>query len=260
MIALRGTAVVYAVKSAGGAYVGHSRDIEQRRRSHLSALRNGHHPNKPLQSAWDVEGEEAFEIVVLEEVAPEDLIVAEQRWIDACGTYNAHPATAPPNPWGTPLSPEHVANISAGHLGIIPSPDGLVRRAAAHSREPHSPETRAKIGAAHRGKPLSPEHRAKLSAAGRGRGWTPEQRANQVAARTPERKAALSAAISAAWTAERRASNSARMRSANPMKSPGVAAKNAAARVGRVVSTETRARLAAGQLAYLSAKVRRKES
>jgi hypothetical protein len=45
-------------------------------------LRRGIHPNRHLQAAWDLHGEDNFEISVLQLVSREALLETEQVWID----------------------------------------------------------------------------------------------------------------------------------------------------------------------------------
>ena len=88
--ALPKTAHVYAIreKLTGRAYVGSSTQTAARRRvKHLSMLRLGEHPNRALQEAWNEQGEDAFEFVVLEEVTDWDRLTAEAAHITP-GSFN----------------------------------------------------------------------------------------------------------------------------------------------------------------------------
>lgn len=79
------TCGVYLIRCAanGRIYVGGSRNVEQRRRDHLSSLRRGVHGNPHLQRAWDKYGPDAFSFEVVATPAPARLLEVEQLFIDA---------------------------------------------------------------------------------------------------------------------------------------------------------------------------------
>lgn len=118
-------------------YVGSSTDVEWRLHTHRGRLRRGAHHNAKMQADWDRRGEEAFAFVFLERA--EDLIEAEQRWIDDLGAtgssgYNTAKTAGPPRGWRhsdeakarisasqrarPPFTPEHCANISRAKTGF----------------------------------------------------------------------------------------------------------------------------------------------
>ena len=142
---------VYAIRCADGrAYIGSSINVKERCRNHRNVLNTGKHRNRPLQEAWNKMGTEAFTFAALETVADEeDLLAAEQKWIDAAraegGVFNRAP-------------------MAGSSLGIV-----------------RTHETRAKCAEAQRGKRLSAEHRAKIALAGRGRVHSAETRAKMAA-------------------------------------------------------------------------------
>lgn len=112
--------VVYAICCEDGrAYVGSTAHIIQRRVNHRHLLRQGKHPNRPMQEAWDVYGEQAFAFVVLEVDPDGDLFAAEQRWIERFRTaecaFNVAPFAA--SLLGKKATPEGRANMSAAQAG-----------------------------------------------------------------------------------------------------------------------------------------------
>lgn len=75
---------VYQIKciTNGKIYIGSAVDLLERCEHHRSSLRRGNHRNAHLQAAWIKYGEDNFEFTVLELVDPNDLLNAEQSWID----------------------------------------------------------------------------------------------------------------------------------------------------------------------------------
>lgn len=73
-------------------YVGSAVNIAARYRTHKCDLTKGRHHSPYLQNSWKKYGPDAFEFVVLESCAVEDLIASEQRWIDTLSPeYNVLP-------------------------------------------------------------------------------------------------------------------------------------------------------------------------
>jgi group I intron endonuclease len=75
---------IYAIVNSvdGKCYYGRTNNLDVRRRSHWSCLRNGKHKNPHLQRAWDTCGESAFTFVVVELAEVSELIDLEQRYLD----------------------------------------------------------------------------------------------------------------------------------------------------------------------------------
>lgn len=76
-------------KVTGDRYVGMSKTIEQRWKSHLKLLEKGKHHSKAMQALADEYGLGSFTFEILEECEPEPnryiertLGSAEQKWID----------------------------------------------------------------------------------------------------------------------------------------------------------------------------------
>jgi group I intron endonuclease len=198
---------------SGKAYTGSSVNLGSRRRKHFADLRRGTHANHKLQGAWRKHGAAAFTFHVLLICAPEDVLLYEQRALDAFGAvaegYNLSPtATSIRGLVRAPFSAEHRAKLRAARStrpketrtpeqrarmveaqrrlresGFKPQPINFtaeVRQkiAAALTGKRQTPEALEKMAATKRGKPLTAEHRAKLVAAQAGL-WPPERRAMQ---------------------------------------------------------------------------------
>ncbi len=76
---------VYCIlnKINGKRYVGSAaRSITERRCKHVDALRDGNHPNRYLQNAWDKNGSANFVFLVLERCSSNKCIEREQYWIN----------------------------------------------------------------------------------------------------------------------------------------------------------------------------------
>ena len=63
-------------------YIGHSSNLKERERDHLSLLRRNRHPNIRLQRAWRKYGEQAFAFSVIEVCSVDVLIQREQFHLD----------------------------------------------------------------------------------------------------------------------------------------------------------------------------------
>jgi group I intron endonuclease len=147
--------VIYIIRHASGsAYYGSSRNEKQRRAVHKAALRKGNHHSKPLQSAWNEDGEEAFRFEIIETVETEDEMLRRERfWLK---------------------QPEAVFNVKK--YGMRVRVDHQQRSDAAR-RQWSDPQIKARmriaISIGSRGKnqgPKSPYHRDKIAAANRRRG------------------------------------------------------------------------------------------
>lgn len=85
---------VYAIRCVPTSerYVGSSQNVGARWSTHKCELRKGCHANVHLQRAWDMHGEEAFEVDLLVECAKDNLLTEEQKHIDySPAHYNIHP-------------------------------------------------------------------------------------------------------------------------------------------------------------------------
>ncbi|MDD4780332.1 MAG: NUMOD3 domain-containing DNA-binding protein [Tissierellia bacterium] len=81
----------------GKVYIGSAINLDNRKATHFSGLRNNKHKNRYLQRSFNIHGEENFKFEVLEYVnIPEMLLVREQwylnLWFDNCNRcYNINP-------------------------------------------------------------------------------------------------------------------------------------------------------------------------
>jgi hypothetical protein len=69
----------------GKIYVGSAISLRRRWNGHRRALQGGYHHNPHLQSAWNKYGESQFKFSVLELTGIDDVLRAEQIWIDRTG-------------------------------------------------------------------------------------------------------------------------------------------------------------------------------
>lgn len=197
---------IYTITSPSGKqYVGSSIDIKKRWRAHKIRLRKGAHHSIHLQHAANKHGIDSFKFDVIVICEPKDLILFEQRAIDAFKPeYNITKTAG--SPLGLKRSSEARAKMSVAKLGKpspkkgISLPEELKARIsvaltgrpldearkakliAANTGRVPSEETKAKIGAWHKNKCVSVETRAKISAAGKGRVLSAETIAKRTAA------------------------------------------------------------------------------
>lgn len=132
---------VYLIRcSDGRVYVGATSDFAVRRNKHLSDLRLGRHDNKPLQHAWELFGESAFEIFPWVKCSVEDLAVVEQRvldqWRAAELAFNvgAHAAFSTK---GVKPSLETRARLSVALKGRVVCPEHARRISKGRRSQPH---------------------------------------------------------------------------------------------------------------------------
>lgn len=127
---------IYAIVNTTNSkmYVGSAVDLDQRKSSHFSRLRNNVHPSKHLQAAFLKYGEQAFIFRVLEEVGnPTDLIVREQHWIDTlCPKYNKR--TRAESNQGMVFTKAHRTEISKSAQARAATSDGASHIAALAER------------------------------------------------------------------------------------------------------------------------------
>jgi len=118
---------VYAIVCSNGRqYVGSSTTIVKRLQTHRRVLRQGKHPNRHLQRAWDKYGIGAFQFRVLARCPKDQVRAAEQQVFDQAD-------------WDTLFNFAKDAHRGAGRWGRL--------------GKTNSPEHNAKIGASNRGRP-----------------------------------------------------------------------------------------------------------
>ena len=158
-------------------YIGSAVNFNNRKRTHLYQLRNNIHGNTHLQYSFNKYGEAAFTFNFLFYCDYDNLLLYEQRTIDALSPEYNQRIVAYSNrgikysdevkkKWGDirrgkplgPFSDEHKKNISKSKIGKVYNLGHFV-----------SNETKRKISESHTGKCLSDEHKKKLSIAGKGR-------------------------------------------------------------------------------------------
>jgi group I intron endonuclease len=150
---------IYSITSPSGKqYIGSAVSFKRRWIEHRKELRGRRHHSSALQNAWDKHGEENMIFAKIALCPVTDLLMIEQRFIDA-------------------LRPEYNISQVAGSpmLGMRHRPETLVKislatAGAAHPLFGKSPtvETRAKIGLGRLGKFHSAATLANMSASRRG--------------------------------------------------------------------------------------------
>lgn len=151
---------IYQIRNVvdGRIYVGSTTSFRHRRYNHVNSLRRGVHHCRPLQIAFDTNGEVSFVFEILEAVPNVELLTErEAYWMAATGCLRAGVG------YNVALEP------------------GASLRGRKFPGRILSAETRAKIGNAHRGRKVSDETRAKMSAAATGRKMSAEASKKRVA-------------------------------------------------------------------------------
>jgi group I intron endonuclease len=175
---------VYIIENTvtGKAYVGSAGNMPSRWKHHRTNLRRHQHHNEKLQRSWRKHGEAAFVFRPLLICAPDDLLLYEQRAIDALGTvaggYNICPvAGSARGIKRRPFTAEHRAKLGAARAQrpkevrtseqrerISAAVRASFDRGDRKAKPPVTDECRRNISAALKGKKLSEEHRANISA------------------------------------------------------------------------------------------------
>lgn len=134
---------VYQIRNTrnGKAYVGSAANFRIRSRTHLLALRRGHHHSAALQRSWDKYGEESFVFEVIEACSREDLISREQIHLDRRGVLNCC----------------KTAGSSLGRFHSVETRKKISDKAVGRKQPERDAEYRKKRSDAHRGK-AKPDH------------------------------------------------------------------------------------------------------
>lgn len=181
---------VYAIvhRLSGRRYIGASRNIARRWTRHCNRLRASAHANWLLQQAWDRDGADAFEVVVLEAV--DDLAQLQER-----ERVHLAVATAEGDVFNLMAVGASSERLSAGNVGRHAWTDAQ-RQAQRERARGFSPDAawRAKHRAALKGQRKRPEHAAKLRA-----NLDRIRPDNRGTTRSPETKARMAEAARLAW-------------------------------------------------------------
>lgn len=159
----------------GQSYYGSAINLRRRKIKHFTGLRNRSHHNLRLQRAWDKYGEESFSFEVLMLCDANNLLMYEQRFLDA-DPYSYNICRIAGNCYGRIATEETRRKLSI-RCRHIPSVATRTAMSIAHKGIPLSKSHRdnmvAAITATYRNG-FTDEHRKKLSAAAIGRRHTPE--------------------------------------------------------------------------------------
>ena len=190
---------IYAIVNRinGNRYIGSAQNIAHRWAVHVSYLRKERHHSPILQAAWLKYGGEAFDWVIIEDCAREDLIAREQFYLDTeRPVYNVSSFAGSNR--GTKRSPEQRARMALAMTGVPHprakgqklSPERL-KNLIAKNRQPRpggrKPKTQAhrdSISASQAGKPREyskrPRSESARSSIQRGALWREARKAGRV--------------------------------------------------------------------------------
>lgn len=152
-------------------YGGRTSDFRIRWDAHLNALRAGRHHNERMQRVFQKYGR--FDPVVLEEI-DEDLLAAEQRWLDENfekpGCLNLSRWADRGANRGRKLTAEHRQKISEAHKGKVMSEESRKKMSAAFRKRKASPETKRRMSESQIGRKHTEESKRKMSEIAKKRG------------------------------------------------------------------------------------------
>lgn len=117
-------------------YVGSATDFTLRWAQHKWEFKNSSHDNTHLQRAWNKYREEAFEFIVIEACAKNELLVREQFWIDSLKAvelgYNMRKIAH--SNLGMKWTKEHKNKIAATKRGVEQPQNEIDARNAANRK------------------------------------------------------------------------------------------------------------------------------
>jgi len=255
---MNNVAGIYAITSASGKqYVGSAVNIRRRWHVHLHHLRVGSHHNPHLQSAFKKHGESGLRFEILLICGKPDLLMYEQLAIDClvpgyniCKTAGSHLGMKRPEATCHKISAaltgrKMSAAARAAMRAIRDTPEWREKASAIRKGKSPTTEAIARSAQARRGKPLSAETKAILSAKSTLFGQSPDERRrrserlkNRVV--TAETRAKLSAArMGKRLSDDHRAKLSAAMNARSPEARAQAAAASFAARAKPVRIVDT---------------------
>ncbi len=136
--------------SNGKFYIGSSINIERRwKNDHHRTLKQGTHPNRHLQRAWNKFGEESFELSILGICDKEHLLNIEQSLLDRYANTE----------WCYNIA----KNAQAPGTGIIPSKETKLKMSQSLTGRIRSLEHRKHLSESLKGSIISKETREKIS-------------------------------------------------------------------------------------------------
>ncbi len=151
-------------------YIGSSKDIDSRFKTHVQKLENKKHINSHLQNAWNLYTKQKFKFEIIEFCEEKELITREQFWMDKTKCYNRNigfnACIKADRPTGYKHDNIAKEKMSKAKLGISQSKETITKRSKKLKGRKHSEETKKyqseiKLGPKNPmfGKKLTPEQR-----------------------------------------------------------------------------------------------------
>ena len=169
---------IYEIKHimSGRRYIGSAIDFCVRFRAHLNDLRQGKHPNRYLQFAWNKYGEDAFCVQPILFCCADDLLFYEQRTLDIFwgNSYNLTPTAGSQLGWiPSETTKQKISKTKSGqHINIPPrTSEHCLSISQALTGRKLASETRKRMSDTHKTRkrnPCSEETKRKISMSKKG--------------------------------------------------------------------------------------------
>jgi len=143
-------------------YIGSAVNIKDRWRQHCYKLKNIKHRNAFLQAAWNLHGQEAFELIILEYCEKDKLLEREQYWLDLTQCYDKNIGYNLNKIAGSMLGYKHSEETKLKFKDRIYTDEIKLNMRIGQKGKKYSQETKDKLSKIRKGRIVSEETRERM--------------------------------------------------------------------------------------------------